>query len=90
MRISNFFDPEKGFQCELSASQNFGKCWSLSLSYSYANHSFDNLGFGVLFKTKTLNAFLVTDNIFGAIFPMSYQTAGIRGGVAFNWGEVSK
>ena len=69
-----------------SAQQKIGKAVSFSLSYSYVNNSFDNLGIGFLFQSKILSMFFVTDNIFGIIKPLNYRTTGVRGGVYFNWG----
>lgn len=52
-----------------------------SVSVSYMNRSFTNLGFGIGYGKKPLQWYVVSDNILGFILPLSMKNANLRFGV---------
>lgn len=52
-----------------------------SVSVSYMNRSFANLGFGMGYGDKPLQLYVVSDNILGFILPMSTKNINIRFGI---------
>lgn len=63
MSMSEIFN--KNLRQEFTVSTNFspGKYLALSLSYSYLNYSFNNLGFGMSSTIGPLNMYLVLDHL---------------------------
>jgi hypothetical protein len=52
-----------------------------SISWSYMNKSFNNLGIGFGFGKNPLQAYLVSDNILGFVAPMSTRNVNLRVGI---------
>ena len=52
-----------------------------SISWSYMNKSFNNLGIGFSFGKNPLQAYLVSDNILGFVLPMSTRNVNLRVGI---------
>lgn len=69
----------------ITADQKLSSKTTLLISYSYQNRTFDNLGTGIQINTGSFHAFMVTDNLFGFLFPASFRTVGARLGMTFNW-----
>jgi hypothetical protein len=71
----------------LTASGNFKTCkrLSASVSYTYANNSFSNVGFGFTAQAGPMQLYLVTDNIIAANFT-SAQLVNFRMGLNIRFG----
>ena len=85
----------------LSANVNFGNAFSTSLSYTAANHQYDNLGFGLAFRPGIFQFYMLTDMIpvtwnkiktdSGTIpLPASWNTLNFRIGMNFAFGNRIK
>ncbi|MGB5990411.1 MAG: DUF5723 family protein [Marinifilaceae bacterium] len=75
----------------LTASANF-KAWrrlSASVSYTMANNSYNNIGFGFTAQAGPLQLYLVTDNVLAANFT-STQLANVRLGLNIRVGVKNK
>jgi hypothetical protein len=75
----------------LTASANF-KAWrrlSASVSYTMANNSYNNIGFGFTAQAGPLQLYLVTDNVLAANFT-SAQLANVRLGLNIRVGVKKK
>jgi len=57
-----------------------------SLSWSYMNRSFTNLGFGLSYGNKPLQLYFVSDNILGFILPLSTKNVNLRLGLNLFFG----
>jgi hypothetical protein len=57
-----------------------------SISWSYMNRSFTNLGFGLSYGKKPLQLYFVTDNILGFILPFSTKNVNLRLGLNLHFG----
>jgi hypothetical protein len=57
-----------------------------SVSWSYMNRSFFNLGIGVGYGRSPLQVYLVSDNILGFILPMNSKNLNLRFGLNLNFG----
>lgn len=74
---------------QLTASAHFttGRFLSFSLSYSYMNGYFKNLGFGISLNILGLNAFVVTDNGLSSVFwPHETTNVGVWAGLNLKFG----
>jgi hypothetical protein len=65
----------------LSTLARFGEKFEASVSWSYINHSLKNLGLGMGYTFKPFQLYVVSDNIFGFIFPLGTNNANIRLGM---------
>lgn len=64
----------------LSANSNVTDWLSGHVSYSMMNNKYNNFGIGFTIRGAFLQYYLVTDNLFGAIFPQSTRNLNIRMG----------
>jgi hypothetical protein len=55
-----------------------------SVSWSYMNNSIANLGIGIGYGKKSIQVYLVSDNIFGFILPLSTKNVNLRLGINLN------
>ena len=60
------------------------KALRTSVSWSYMNNSFVNLGFGVSYGKSPVQLYVVTDNILGFILPLSVKNVNLRFGINLN------
>ncbi len=70
----------------LSGNAQFAKWFSSSISYTIQNNSFKNLGLGFALKFGWYQWYMVSDNIFGFIFPQSNRTINLRMGMNMIFG----
>lgn len=61
-----------------------------SLSWSYMNRSFLNLGAGLAYGKSPLQLYLVTDNLLAPLFPMSTKNVNLRFGINIHIGCYKK
>ncbi|RUT78736.1 DUF5723 family protein [Ancylomarina longa] len=73
-----------------SANARFFRNLSTSLSYTVANNSYNNLGFGLATKAGPLQFYVISDNVMAAIHPNSARLANIRFGFNFLFGCRNK
>mgnify|MGYP006282369777 CR=1 FL=1 len=64
----------------LSAHAQFLDAFSFTLSYSYRNYSFNNLGVGFSIQNKSAQFYAVTDNLL-ALSPLNTRTINVRFGL---------
>lgn len=57
-----------------------------SVSWSYMNRSFTNLGIGLGYGRSPVQVYLVSDNIFGFIWPMNTKNVNLRFGINLIFG----
>jgi len=69
-----------------SLNTNFSKHISLSLSWSYMDYAFNNIGLGMGLKFGTFNFHIVSDNVYGMMFYKGTQNVNIRFGFGFLFG----
>lgn len=76
------------FHTSMTASgmANVKKWFSASLSYSYLNNSYNNIGAGIVLKGGPAQFYIVTDNVVGFIWPQSTRNFNIRMGVNMIFG----
>ncbi len=74
----------------LSANSNITDWLSTHLSYSIMNNKFTNVGLGLTIRGAFLQYYIVTDNLFGAMFPQSSRNLNIRMGcnLVFGYKEI--
>jgi hypothetical protein len=70
----------------LSFNAKFTKWFSSNLSYTIQNNSFKNLGLGFALKFGFYQWYMVSDNIFGFIYPQSTRTINLRMGLNMIFG----
>lgn len=78
---------------QFTASANFttGRFLNLSLSYSYSNAYYKNLGFGLSMNLGPLNMYVITDNALNVVFwPQEARSANIWFGLNFAIGYKDK
>jgi len=54
-------------QVTASVGFRFGRYWNPTVTYSYMNSSFNNIGFGYSFNLGPFNSYFVTDNLITAL-----------------------
>lgn len=64
----------------IAATRSFNKRFGVTLSYSYMNRSWLNLGFGAQATVGPLQIFLATDNALAGIIPYKAKTMNIHFG----------
>lgn len=74
----------------LSYNLKVGRHLSTSLSYSYLNHTFDNVGAGLAVNVGALQLYTVTDNIIGLIAPLDARNSHIHFGFNLIFGRPKK
>ncbi len=57
-----------------------------SVSWSYMNRSFSNVGIGLAYGRSPVQLYLVSDNILGFFWPMSAKNVNVRFGVNLHFG----
>ncbi|MEE4197815.1 MAG: DUF5723 family protein [Bacteroidales bacterium] len=70
----------------LSANTVVWDKFSASLSWSYLNNTFKNVGAGLAWHSRGLQFHLVSDNLLGIINPMDSRTLNLRFGFSILWG----
>jgi hypothetical protein len=80
--IKGYFRPAVTF----SLNSKLGKWFSGSLSYSYYNSSFRNVGIGLSFNGGPFQFYIVSDNGLAPIVPFSIRNAHVRFGFNFTIG----
>jgi len=74
----------------ISYNQDFGKHLSVIGSYTIANHSYANLGFGLAARVSKLQFYIVSDNILGAFMPEIVKYTNIHFGINFVFPEKTE
>lgn len=74
----------------LSYNLQVGRHLTTSLSYSYLNHSFDNVGVGLAVNAGALQLYTVTDNVIGLIAPLDAKNTHIHFGFNLIFGRPIK
>ena len=57
-----------------------------TLSYTVANRSLNNIGFGLGVGTEVFQFYVINDNVLGTIYPQTIQNMGIRFGMSMLFG----
>jgi hypothetical protein len=80
------------YQCGimLSALARPFKNFETSLSWSYMNRSFLNVGIGIAYGRSPLQFYIVSDNILAPLFPMNTKNLNLRFGLNINLGCYKK
>jgi hypothetical protein len=74
----------------LSGNAQFAKWFSTSLSYTVQNNSFKQVGLGFALKFGWNQWYMVSDDIFGFIFPQATRTINLRMGINMIFGCKKK
>jgi len=74
----------------VSFNQDLGKNLSVIGSYTIANKSYANIGFGIAARISKLQFYLVSDNILGAFMPEIVKYTNIHLGVNFVFPEKAE
>ncbi len=74
----------------LSYNLQVGRHLSTSLSYSYLNHTFDNVGVGLAVNVGAVQLYTVTDNLIGLIAPLDARNSHIHFGFNLIFGRPFK
>jgi hypothetical protein len=85
--LYNRFLPVK-IQTSVTASLTgrLSKNTEASLSWSYMNRSFSNVGIGLAYGRSPLQFYLVSDNVLGFFRPMSTKNVNVRFGLNLHFG----
>lgn len=62
------------------------KSWEATVSWSYMNRSFLNLGLGLIYGKNPLQLYVVSDNLPGLIWPLGTKNINLRAGINLNLG----
>lgn len=86
--ISKTYLFDKKIHQAFSLSANFKplKSFSASLSYSYMNRDFKNIGVGMAYRLGIFQFYAVTDNIYAAFMPKNSKTAAFMAGINMSFG----
>ncbi len=87
---SEFFKKTIHPSVTLSYNLEVGRHLITSVSYSYLNQSFDNLGFGLAFNTGPVQFYAVSDNVLGTIAPLDFRNAQVHFGLNIILGRPAK
>jgi len=71
----------------LSFTQDLGKHLSVIGSYTMADNSFTNVGFGIAARVSKLQFYLVSDNLLGAFMPEIVKYTNLHFGINFVFPE---
>lgn len=74
----------------ISGNAKFTKWFSGNVSYTVQNNSFKHLGLGFALKFGFYQWYMVSDNIFGFIFPQSTRNVNLRMGLNMMFGCKKK
>lgn len=74
----------------LAYSGRFGKVFELCVNYSIMPASYTNIGVGLGFNLWPVYLYLATDNIIGAVTPLSANTVNAKLGLLIKWGNPLK
>jgi len=74
----------------LSANARFLRNLSTSLSYTVANNSYTNIGFGLAAKAGPTQFYIISDNLLAGVSPNNAQLANVRFGINFLFGCKNK
>jgi len=83
---------KKTVQPTVSLSYNLqvGRHLTTSLSYSYMNHTFDNVGLGLAVNVGAVQLYTVTDNVIGLIAPLDARNTQVHFGFNLIFGRPFK
>ena len=70
----------------ISANANLKKWFAPTLSYTFQNNTYKQIGAGVLFKIPWMQFYLVTDNVLGFAWPESTRNVNFRLGINLLFG----
>ena len=70
----------------LSANTTLWKKFSASLSWSYLNNTYKNVGLGLAWHSRGLQFHMVSDNVLGIIKPLDTRILNLRFGFSFLFG----
>lgn len=90
MIYGHFFDGRFHPGISISDVSDFGKWFSLILSYSIYNRSYTNLGAGFRVNLGFFQWYLASDNVFGIIFPQQAKYVNVRTGINLTFGRKDK
>jgi len=65
---------------------NISKSIVCTASFSYLNRSFKNVGLGLVLGNNPFQFYVITDNVFGLIYPLRYRTINLRTGFILKFG----
>jgi outer membrane protein OmpA-like peptidoglycan-associated protein len=74
----------------LSYNLQVGRHLTTSLSYSYMNHTFDNIGLGMAVNVGAVQLYTVTDNVIGLIAPLDARNTQVHFGINLIFGRPMK
>lgn len=79
---------QKDFHPSLTLSGNFRLTKAIELvgSYSMINSTYNNVGLGFAMKAKWFQFFMMTDNVWGFVWPQSTQNVNFRMGINLIFG----
>ncbi len=78
---SKFYENMTFSSLTLSASTGLGNILGLTGSYSLAYNSFNNFGLGLNLKLAFFQFYLVSDNVYGMLFPQNTRNINLRFGL---------
>ncbi len=70
----------------LSANTTVWNKLSASLSWSYLNNTYKNIGLGLAWHSRGLQFHMISDNVLGIIKPLDTRTLNLRFGFSFLFG----
>ncbi|HAF30545.1 MAG TPA: hypothetical protein DCG75_15995 [Bacteroidales bacterium] len=70
----------------LSANTTIWNKFSASLSWSYLNNTYKNIGLGLAWHSRGLQFHMISDNVLGIIKPLDTRTLNLRFGFSFLFG----
>ncbi|MBP6334200.1 MAG: OmpA family protein [Bacteroidia bacterium] len=74
----------------LSYNLKVGRHLTTSVSYSYLNQSFDNIGIGLAASAGPVQLYATTDNVLGTIAPLDFRNAQVHFGINIILGRPFK
>ncbi len=74
----------------LSYNQIVGRWLNYSLSYSMYNRSYNNIGVGLGLNIGSVQWYMISDNLLGAIFPQNTKNIHLHAGVNLRFGRAKK
>ncbi|MEX2428715.1 MAG: DUF5723 family protein [Bacteroidales bacterium] len=90
---TDFMNQKIAQQFTGTVNMTTGKFINLSLSYSYMNRKFNNLGAGISFNVGPLNMYVISDNIIsGALIPLNTRSVNLWFGMnlTFGWKRAER
>lgn len=71
----------------LSYNRMVGRHLSVAASYSYINHTFDNIGLGMSTSAGPVQLYIVSDNVLGLISPLDHHNTHVHFGINLIFGR---